>query len=133
MPFVLDSSATIPCFAPDELPIPAVEKRLLADSVMVPAIWPQEIFNVLCMMERRRRITAAQASDIASGLQQLTVAIEPANLQRIAEDVYPLAKTHGLTIYDASYLELALRRQLPLATLDEALMRAAKKAKVKLI
>ncbi len=133
MPFVLDSSATIPCFAPDELPIAAVEARLLSDTAVVPAIWPQEIFNALCMMERRKRLTAVQATAIADGLQQLTVAIEPANLQRLAEDVYPLAKAHGLTIYDASYLELAVRRQLPLATLDEALIKAAKKAKVKLV
>lgn len=133
MPFVLDSSAAIPCFAPDEQPIPAVEKRLLADTVVVPAIWPQEIFNVLCMMERRGRVTSAQAAAIANGFQQMTVAIEPANLQRLAEDVYPLAKAHGLTIYNASYLEVALRRQLPLATLDDALIKAAKKVKVKLI
>lgn len=133
MPFVLDSSATIPCFAPDELPIAAVEARLQADTVVVPAIWPQEIFNALCMMQRRGRITAAQAATIAEGLQQMTVVVEPANLQRLAEDVYPLAQKHGLSIYDASYLELAIRRDLPLATLDAALIRAARKTKLKLV
>lgn len=133
MPFVLDASASIPLFAPDESPLPALEARLMEDSVLVPAIWPLEIFNVLCMMERRKRVSATQFAAIEAGLRALAVTVEPSNMQRIAEDVLPLARTYGLSIYDASYLELAKRAELPLASLDEALIKAAKKLKVKLI
>lgn len=93
---------------------------------VVPALWPIEVGNTLVVAERRRRITAPVIDRILAELVALPIAIDeqPALLSWAA--CVSLAIRHRLTVYDATYLELAIRLHLPLATLDKDLREAAK-------
>lgn len=129
--FVVDASVSAAWFLPDEA-TEATEAALQAtvsDEVWVPALWLLEIGNLLLSAQRRRRISAAKRSElaVAAGALRLRVDREPVSIPALDE----LAARHGLSAYDAAYLELALRRGLPLATLDEGLKRAAARADVK--
>jgi predicted nucleic acid-binding protein len=84
--------------------------------------------------EQNRGILAAQKADeFIAELQSLTITPDEASAARIFPDVHRLALAYRLTSYDAAYLELALRRGLPLATLDDDLMRASRAAGVSVI
>jgi predicted nucleic acid-binding protein len=133
MGLVFDSSATVACFAPDERLPRRLPKLLATEDLIVPAIWPEEVLNALLMMVRRGRISASEAMARIQDLGALGTTIDEPDYGRTARVVYPLAERYGLTVYDAAYLELAMRRDAPLATLDEALIRAARQAKVRLI
>jgi predicted nucleic acid-binding protein len=121
---VVDASITAAWFLPDEA-TPGTEALLLATAdreVWVPALWLLEMGNLLLAAQRRQRIDAARRRllvEAASALR-LRVDREPVSLVVIDE----LAARHGLSAYDAAYLELAQRRKLPLATVDAALARA---------
>jgi predicted nucleic acid-binding protein len=101
--------------------------------LVVPALWFQEMANALLVLERRKRINANERREALSTLQALGAKpdLEGALLAfgRISE----LAEVHGLSVYDATYLELALREQVPLGTKDEALQAAAKQHGVSLL
>jgi len=134
--FVVDASATLPWGFEDEAS--AWSEALLdraegGESVLVPAHWPIEVANALLMARRRGRITTEQASEFCKDLAALTVLVEPAYPPSKWPAVIALAERHGLTVYDAAYLEGALRSGFPLATLDRALERAARAAKVALV
>jgi predicted nucleic acid-binding protein len=133
MPFVLDSSAALARVAPDEKLPGAVSVRLETDTAVVPALWLFETLNGLEIMRRRRRLDSQTLADAMLVLSLLPIEIEAADFEQYAATLLPLAQEHGLTVYDAAYLELAKRRRLPLATLDDALRKAAKKVKVRLI
>lgn len=133
MPFVLDSSTALARAAPDETLAPDVRRLLETDSAVAPALWPFETVNGLEMMRRRGRLDEQAANDALDVLRLLPVEIEPADFQRNAHAVLPLARKYGLTVYVAAYLELARRRGLPLATLDDSLRRAARRARVRVI
>ena len=90
--------------------------------VFVPPIWNLEVRNGLLMAERRNRITEDRLQE---RLQDLTKLPINSDTDSNLEDAFTLARAHGLSFYDATYLELAKRRQAPLATLDSALDRAA--------
>lgn len=113
----------------------AAADRLLAavaeDSGVVPALWPVEMANILVMAERRGRITPADAERSVVLLGRLPLAIDPADGETLSR-TRALAREHGLTAYDAWYLEVALRLALPLATFDSALGAAAQAAGVPL-
>ncbi len=124
---VLDASATLPLLFEDEA---TAETEQLGDYVaaagtLVPAIWAVEVSNALMTAERRGRIAASKAAALLRSLSGLPIRTEQANQERVWTYVVPLARLHRLTVYDASYLELALRNGLPLATNDKALSRAA--------
>ena len=125
MPFVLDASVAA-CWAFDDEDHPTAAlalKRIRTDEAMVPSLWWFEVRNTLIINERRGRLTQADTSTFLRGLSRLGVTVD-----RLPEEqpVLTLAREHQLTVYDASYLELALRERQPLATLDEALAAAAK-------
>jgi predicted nucleic acid-binding protein len=105
-------------------------ERLATAAALVPAVWWFEIRNALLMSERRARIDAMQVAEILAHLKKLPIQEDrtPDN-----ESVLLLARSHRLSVYDASYLELARRRDLPLATLDQALAAAARAASVELV
>ena len=90
--------------------------------VWVPALWLLEVGNLLLSAQRRKRITAAKRRELAQAAAALRIKVdrEPVSITTLDE----IAATHGLSAYDAVYLELALRRRLPLATLDDALIAA---------
>jgi len=105
----------------------AVIESIAADEALVPTLFWFEIRNALLMGERRKRITAERTASFLADLALLPFQVD--DLPREGA-VFALARRHGLTIYDAAYLELAERKQLPLATIDGALIKAAKKAGV---
>ena len=90
--------------------------------VFVPPIWNLEVRDGLLMAERRSRITEDRLQERLQDLIKLPINSDTdSNL----EDAFTLARTHRLSFYDATYLKLAMRRDIPLATLDNALDRAA--------
>ncbi|MXX72610.1 MAG: type II toxin-antitoxin system VapC family toxin [Gemmatimonadetes bacterium] len=93
-------------------------------------MWPIEVANVLLVATRRRRIDRTEWSRISRNLEALPLVIDPVSTSRIWEEVLDIAHAHRLSAYDAMYLELAIRMQLPLATLDRALATAARAAGV---
>ena len=131
--FVLDASAAISWASPDEQPTSALSKAIEGGGAVAPAIWIFEVHNVLHSLRRRKRLNEQDWLAASTALAVLPIEIEAVARRGVEIEVVKLAQQHALTIYDASYLELALRRKLPLATLDDALLAAAKAARVKLI
>lgn len=131
--FVLDASAAIAWASPDEKPSAAMNKAVTGGGAVVPALWTYEVHNVLLSLKRRKRLNEEDWQAASTGLAVISIEIESPVKLRVETEVVRLAEQYGLTLYDAAYLEVALRRRLPLATLDAELIAAAKKAKVKLI
>jgi predicted nucleic acid-binding protein len=125
--FVLDCSVTVSWFFEDEADAhaEAVEDSLATAVAIVPALWPLEVANALLMGERRGRTTEAKASAFLILLRSLPIEMDDETGLRAWRESLHLARAHGLSVYDAAYLELALRRGLPLATLDSKLKTAA--------
>ena len=132
--FVLDASVTAAwCFADEATPASeALRDSLTERQAIVPTLWPAESANLLLVAERRRRITAERCAELLDLLDSLP--IETADeTSRIRGPVLRLARAHRLTTYDAIYLDLAIDRELPLATRDGDLRRAAHAAGVALL
>jgi predicted nucleic acid-binding protein len=128
--FVVDASVCAAWFLPDEA-TSYTESALQATAQMnvwVPALWQLEIGNLLLSAQRRRRITDAKRRELVAAASGLRVYVDRDAVPMTELD--ELAAAHGLTTYDATYLELALRRHLPLATLDKTLRKAMGKAGV---
>lgn len=128
--FVLDASVTL-CWlfenqatAYTEFVLDRLGRR---EEALTPAIWPFEVANALVVAERRKLLRPAQSAAFIEELSQLPLRIEPAGGERAFREVLEAARRYRLSIYDASYLELAMREALPLATVDGA-MRAAARA-----
>ena len=124
--WVIDASVTMPWFFPDET-TPFTDDLLDSlgrQALWAPALWVLECTNVLQSAHRRRRIGADRRAEIASELSALPVHIDHEPIAFIALD--RLAASHGLSAYDAAYLELALRRSLTLVSLDDRLVTAAR-------
>ena len=127
MNFVLDASVTLSWAFEDERSQPALEvlERLRQDEAAVASLWPLEVTNGLMAAERRGRLTGADASRFLHLVRSLPIVIDPVARVRAFEGTRSLARTHRLTAYDAAYLELAVRRGIPLVTLDGELQAAA--------
>lgn len=130
--FVLDCSLTAAWFFEDEANAyaQAVEDSLPAAVALVPALWPLEVANALLVGERRKRATEAKVTTFLKLLKSLPISFDDETPDRAWDESLLLARLHQLSVYDAAYLELALRRDLPLATLDGPLKAAAKAAGV---
>ena len=119
-----DASGSAAGFLPDEA-TPFTEAALQAtatDEVWVPALWLLEIGNMLLSAQRRKRIAVAKRVELVAAAAALRLRVDREPVSMIHLDA--LAARHGLSAYDAAYLELALRRNLPLATLDTAMLAA---------
>jgi predicted nucleic acid-binding protein len=103
-----------------------VSLRLQGDRAHVPALWLWETANVLVQAERRGRISPAAIRTYLGLLEGLPISIDQPSTASVWHDTLALARSHRLTSYDAAYLELSLRRGLPLATRDKALQAAAR-------
>ncbi len=126
--FVLDASLALTwCFEDESTAFTdGIQTALLAGAIcVVPPIWPSEVANGLRTAERRGRISAPDVDVFLVSLLQLPIQVVSLPPRIIFQEVLSLARTHGLTVYDASYLSLALRENVPLATLDNALRVAA--------
>ncbi|MFY7959401.1 MAG: type II toxin-antitoxin system VapC family toxin [Elsteraceae bacterium] len=132
MTFVLDASVAASWFLPDELNAVATEarSRIMRGGARAPGLWWYEIRNVLITNERKNRLPAGAADIAASMIRKLPITLDhdPRELS-----ILTLCRQHRLTVYDAAYLELALREALPLATLDAALISAARAEGVRLL
>jgi predicted nucleic acid-binding protein len=104
--------------------------RIRLDPAVTSVLWWYEIRNVLMVSERRGRLDNAKIARVLRLLRGLPVAID-ADVEE--EALMQLARRHQLTAYDAAYLELALRKGYPLATLGDALTIAARAEGVLLI
>lgn len=133
MPFVVDASVTLAWCFDDEATAPteAILDLLADETAIVPALWELEVSNVLLLGERRGRLTESQAARFVALLEQLPILVDTANVDMGA--VMAAARRHGLTGYDASYLVLAEREGVPLATVDVKLRAAAQAAGVAVI
>jgi predicted nucleic acid-binding protein len=103
-----------------------VSLRLQGGRAHVPALWLWETANVLVQAERRGRISPAAIRTYLGLLEGLPISIDQPSTASVWHDTLALARSHRLTSYDAAYLELSLRRGLPLATRDKALQAAAR-------
>ncbi len=135
MAFVLDCSVTMAWVFPDEATdsTDALRESLIQDGAVVPALWPIEVANVLLVATRRGRISEVDWPPIRDALEALPIDIDPESCLRVLHTVLPIANKHALSVYDAMYLELALRLGLPLATLDHRLIAAGKAAGVEVL
>jgi predicted nucleic acid-binding protein len=125
---VLDVSLSCAwCFA-DETSEPAwaILEQLQEGRAHVPALWLWETANVLVQAERRGRISPAAIRTYLGLLEGLPISVDQPSTASAWHDTLALARSHRLTSYDAAYLELALRRGLPLATRDKALQAAGR-------
>jgi predicted nucleic acid-binding protein len=133
--FVLDASVTLSWYFEDEkLPAAdAVLDRVGADGAITPSVWRLEVANGFLSAIRRKRIDAAFRDSALQHLGSLSIEIDPETDMHAWTVTSKLAERFNLTIYDAAYLELAQRRRLPLATIDEALRAAARACGVELL
>lgn len=133
MSLVIDASIAMAwCFEDEYTPVAdAVLARVLQEGAVVPPLWGSEVTNVLLVAERRHRTTPADTSRFIALLDSLP--LEQADHEPSKEQVAALARTHGLTAYDACYLATAMLHGYPLATLDGALAKAATAAGVSLV
>ncbi len=124
MSIVLDNSIVMSwCLADENDPLAErAMQQVVEDGAVVPSIWWYELRNALLINERRGRLDAADADAILNDILQLPFALDRDHDDHV---LVALARQHGLTAYDSAYLEVALRRGLPLATLDRRLRQAA--------
>jgi len=127
--FVLDCSVAINWFVEgtyEKAEMKGLVEQLRAGNVIVPALWHIEFSNALTMSERRGRITADELVSIVRIAKKWQITTEIDHI-RALDEVLNLARTESLSAYDAAYLDLAMRLEIPLATLDKKLAKAAAK------
>lgn len=127
--FVLDNSIVMAwCFGDEaNAYADAVLERLAESTAMVPAIWPLEVVNVLLVAERRKRLGVADGVRFLALLSALPIVVEHQGRKAMMKELLSLARSSELSAYDAAYLDLAMRNNCPVATLDKKLLEAAKK------
>ena len=136
MNFVLDNSVTMRWFfgdgKPQELAYAGkVLEAMKSASAIVPVTWALEVANVIARAEAKGLVTGARSEAFLAMLEGVDIEADAATFSHALSYTLQLARRYKLSAYDASYLELSLRLGLPLATLDEDLQKAAKKAGVK--
>ena len=134
--FVLDASIVLTWCFPDEEAQKAekiFETIALGDTPAVPAFWRREVLNALLMGEKRKRLTTELIQTFVSDLERLPSEIDAPAAGTVFHTTLDLCRKHGLTAYDAAYLELAMRHRVPLATADGALERAARAEGVEIL
>ena len=132
--FVIDNSVVMAICFNDERTEYAVDvlRALSTEQAVAPAVWPLEVGNALLVAERRKRIPLAAFQQMRTLVQQLPIHVEQEQPSRMLADILTIARSLQLSTYDASYLDLAMRKGLPIATQDKGLLKAAKKTGVPL-
>jgi predicted nucleic acid-binding protein len=134
--FVLDNSVTMRWFfgdgKPQELAYAGrVLDALKKDSALVPVTWGLEVANVIAKAEAKTLVTEARSGAFLEMLEGIDIEVDTSTFAHALSDTLQLARRYKLSAYDASYLELALRKGVSLATLDVDLLTATKKVGVK--
>lgn len=128
--FVLDASVVLTWCFPDENAEVANEVAQMfkkGDSAITPSFWPHEVLNALLVGEKRKRISGDLINTFLTDLATLPIVLQGLPAETVFDRIQALSREHGLTAYDSAYLELAIESGLPLATLDQDLIRAAVK------
>ena len=125
--FVLDNSVVMSWCFKDETNqyADAVLDQLSEATAIVPSIWPLEVVNVLLVAERSKRLQQADSVRFITLLLQLPIEVEHEWPEKIMKDLLALGRAKNLSSYDASYLDLAMRKDCPIATLDKRIRDAA--------
>ena len=133
--FVVDNSVVMSWCFKDETNqyADAVLDKLSETTAIVPAIWPLEVVNVLLVAERRKRLKQADSVRFITLLSKLPIVVEHEWPEKMMTGLLALGRAKNLSSYDASYLDLAMRKDCPLATLDKKLMEAAKEVDVAIL
>jgi predicted nucleic acid-binding protein len=134
--FVIDNTVTMAwCFTEEATELTETLLSRLSsstDSAIVPALWLYEVVNVTALAVRSGRVTEAKAHAFLESLADLPIEVENPTRIQMFVSVRALVAQYKLTAYDASYLELAIRHKLPIASADKAVMRAAHTAGIAL-
>jgi predicted nucleic acid-binding protein len=127
VPFVADNSVVIAWFSRSQATAytDRMYRRLEKDELLVPSVWPYEFANALAVLERRKVLTTALVDEIVRKAARLASRIDAPPASPAA--LLAVARRHALSAYDAAYLELAERLQIPLAAKDSPLAAAASK------
>jgi len=133
--FVIDCSVVLAgCFEDEADKYADSVLELLVDAeAIVPSIWPLEVANVPLVAERRKRLTEADSLQFVRLLNELPITVDQETSERALTETLFIGRQQGLSSYDATYLELAMREGAALATRDNGLKKAAAKCGVKLI
>lgn len=129
MSLVIDASMAVAwLFSDERSQVPqTVLRRVAAEGALVPSLWRLEIANVLRNAVRRKRCDSGYATRCLQRLGRLPIIVDPETDTQAWDSTRQLSTEHDLSVYDAAYLELAIRRRRPLATCDAALMEAGRK------
>jgi predicted nucleic acid-binding protein len=133
--FVLDNSVAMRWHLESEKTIDqkyaeSVLSTLVESEAVVPNLWHLEATNVLIAAEQRGDTTTGEVERFIAQLENLPIHVDPQTANQSFNRILALSRAYKLSSYDAAYLELAVRKGLPLATLDKNLQKAAKKADV---
>ena len=122
------------CFEDQSTPYTDAVLQAVIDgaAIVVPAIWKLEVVNTLVVAERRKKVAPAKSAVFLRDLQKFTITVDLEGLDWAFSTVLDQARLHQRSAYDASYLELAKRRGLPLATRDQPLGKAAQEIGISL-
>lgn len=133
--FVVDNSVVMSWCFKDETNNYAdtVLDRLTEAAAVVPSIWPLEVVNVLLVAERQKRLSESDSIRFITLLSQLPIVVEHERQEKMMKELLALARANNLSSYDASYLDLAMRKGFPLATLDNKLIKAAGRIDVSIL
>jgi predicted nucleic acid-binding protein len=134
--FVLDNSVVMRwCFNenPNDYAEAILQHMGNNGKAIVPVLWRYEVTAVLSKAQKIGSLSADKAKGFLDDLAAFTITIDYEGIEKILHDVRVIAVNYGLTGYDAAYLELAIRKNIPIATLDEALQKAARLAGVELL
>lgn len=133
--FVVDNSVVMSWCFKDETNKYAdtVLDRLTESAAVVPSIWPLEVVNVLLVAERQKRLSESDSIRFITLLSQLPIVVEYERPEKMIRELLALARAYNLSSYDASYLDLAMRKGFPIATLDNKLIEAARRIDVQIL
>jgi len=131
---VIDASVALAWCFPDETSEYADSVLLALENqvAVIPAIWPVEVTNALVVGERRHRLRLPDITRFVELLKALNIVQDAQQITETLSHVFPLAQRYKLSAYDAAYLDVAVRRQLPLATLDAGLRNASRSAGIEI-
>ena len=101
-------------------------------AILVPVLWSVEMTNAVLMAERRKRVKQPKIRRFVELLDAQTVIMDSQSVTESVSNILPIAREYGLSVYDAAYLDVAVRHAVPLATLDSALQKAARKAGIEI-
>lgn len=130
--YVIDCSLTMAwCFEDESNEFTdSILESLQTSVAIVPSIWSLEVANVLLIARKHKRISEMQSASFIDALSALPIVVDQSTAARSMHSIFILAGNVDLTIYDAAYLELAIREKIPLLTLNKGLIKAAKKLNI---